>query len=108
MDRIQLATTVPLEEECIQLGQPNYSAFSKIEANVLMNQIIREHGLPPKECKMKLVTCPHDFGKYYDIEIEYNDDDFKCESWALDVVNSLPEKWDEISLKALKKEGYHL
>jgi hypothetical protein len=108
MEEFNLGTTVPHEEECIQLGQPNYSAFSKIEANTLMKQIIRELGNPPSGCRMKLVGCEHDFGVYYDIALVYDEDDEEHVEWFLKVEGKLPMNWDYESKESLKSEGYHL
>jgi len=108
MEEFNLGTTVPHEEECIQLGQPNYSAFSKIEANTLMKQIIRELGNPPSGCRMKLVGCEHDFGVYYDIALVYDEDDAEHVEWFLKVEGKLPMNWDYESKEGLKSEGYHL
>ena len=72
MEEFQLGTTVPHEEPCVQLGRPNYSAYSKMEANILMKQIVRELGTPPDGCSMKMIVCKHDFGIYYDVALVYN------------------------------------
>jgi hypothetical protein len=107
MEEFQLGTTVPHDEDCIQLGQPNYSAYSKLEANLLMKQIIRELGNPPEGCRMKLIGCNHDFGTYYDIALEYDREKEEHAKWALKVEVGLPSKWDYESRKELEKEGYY-
>lgn len=104
----RLGTTVPNNEPCIQLGKPNYSAFAKIEANVLMSQIVRNVGFPPVGCKMKLVARQHDFGTYYDIALVYDSKKKEHTKWMKVVESSLPESWDSISADKLKREGYHL
>lgn len=108
ISEFSLGTTVPHEEPCIQLGKPNYSAFSKMEANALTEQIVRELGEPPGGCKMKLSTNPHDFGTYYDVVLEYDDSKADNVEWMLKVESSIPYKWDNISLLKLRKSGYRL
>ena len=105
-DQFELGTTVPHEEPCAQLGQPNYSSFSKMEARAFVNQIIRTHGEPPEGTGIKIISCPHDFGTYYDLAIVYNTDDEESEGWMLKVEGDLPNNWDEEAIKELKKGGY--
>lgn len=108
LDEFQLGTTVPHEEDCIQLGQPNYSAYSKLEANLLMKQIVKELGDTPEGCSMKLIGCKHDFGTYYDIALIYDTDSEEHTKWVSKVEGELPNKWDFESRTELEKEGYYL
>ena len=108
MEEFQLGTTVPHEEPCIQLGKPNYSAYSKMEANVLMKQIVRELGTPPSGCSMKLIGCKHGFGIYYDVALVYNPENDEHVQWMLKVESGIPSHWDYESKVELAKEGYHL
>ena len=108
MEEFQLGTTVPHEEPCVQLGRPNYSAYSKMEANILMKQIVRELGTPPDGCSMKIIGCKHDFGIYYDVALVYNPENEEHVQWMLKVEGELPSHWDYESKVELSKEGYHL
>ena len=108
MEEFQLGTTVPHEEHCVQLGRPNYSAYSKMEANILMKQIVRELGTPPDGCIMKMIGCKHDFGTYYDVALVYNPENEEHVRWMLKVESELPLNWDYESKVELAKEGYHL
>jgi len=99
--------TVPLDEECAQVGSTDYSERSKIECRVFADQIIREHGKPPGSARIAIKRNPHDFGTYLSIELVFNDDNEDESEWAYNVEGNLPMEWDEIAKENLKKEGYY-
>lgn len=107
-DQFELATTVPHDEECMQMDTPNYSTFSRLEAKTLIDQIKRTIGPPPEYTGFKIISCAHDFGVYYDIAIIYDDEDEESTNYMLKVESNTPSKWDKESKEALKKEGYPL
>jgi hypothetical protein len=74
-DQFELATTVPSDEPCVQIGEDNYSKWSRLEAYTLIEQLIRQLGEPPSLTFFKVISCSHDFGTYYDVAIVYDDDE---------------------------------
>lgn len=107
-DQFELATTVPHSEQCVQLGAENYSRFSKMEADALKEQIFRMFGAPPPRCGIKMISCPHDFGTYYDLAVVYDDESEEATQWMLKIEGSIPEYWDEEAKKELREKGYDL
>lgn len=107
-DQFELATTVPHEEKCIQMGDENYSKFSRLEAKVLIDQIKRTIGEPPERAHLKILDCPHDFGVYHDVAVVYADDDEEAVNYMLKVESGLPSEWDDEAKKLLKENGYPL
>jgi hypothetical protein len=105
-DQFELGTTVPHDEPCAQLGGNEYSKFSKMEAKALINQITRIIGQPPNGSGLKIISCPHDFGTYYDVAVVYNDEDEESEAYMLNVESSIPSNWDEEAIRELKDQGY--
>lgn len=105
-EQFELATTVPHDEKCAQVGDPSYQAHSKMEARALINQILRIHGEPPARTGLKIISCPHDFGTYYDVAVIYDSDSEESEDWMLRVESELPENWDAEAIKELKDQGY--
>ena len=87
---------VPAEEDCEQLG-PNYNAVTaKNECKRYIAAIIQVCGHPPTGAKLKISSNPHDFGTYFDVEVEYNDEDDIQRHYALRVENDAPKEWPEI------------
>jgi hypothetical protein len=105
-EQFELATTVPHNEPCVQLGQEEYLKWSRLEANTLRDQIYRQLGAPPAGTGIKIIQCPHDFGTYLDLAVVYSPDNEESEEWMLKVESELPEEWDEESKRVLKENGY--
>jgi hypothetical protein len=105
-DQFELSTTVPHEEPCIQLGEENYSKFSRLEAKVLINQIKRTIGEPPARAHLMIIECPHDFGVYHDVAVVYADDDEESVEYRLKVESGIPSEWDEEAKQLLRENGY--
>ena len=105
-DQFELGTTVPHDEPCFQMGAEDFSKFSRIEARALINQITRTVGNPPDRTGLKIISCPHDFGTYYDVAVIYDDDLEESLDWMLDVESGIPYNWDEEAIEELKSQGY--
>ena len=88
---------VPTDEKCESLG-PQYDPMrAKKECNSFVGQLTREHGEPPPGVRFKITSNRHDFGTYYDVEIEFEEDDEFAVEYALMVEGDLPFEWDDIS-----------
>lgn len=88
------------------MGDANFASYSKMEARALMSQINRTFGEPPARTGLKMISCPHDFGTYYDVAVIYDDDSEESQEWMLKVEGELPCNWDEEAIKELKEGGY--
>ena len=107
-DQFELGTTVPHDEQCSQMGDANFASYSKMEARALMNQILRTIGDPPARTGLKMISCPHDFGTYYDVAVIYDDELEESQEWMLKVESELPLNWDEEARNELKAQGYKI
>ena len=105
-EQFELATKVPHEEPGFLFGEPDYPKFGRIEARALINQLLRMFGQPPVGCSFKILSCPHDFGTYYDVALVYDDESDEAQEWMLKVEGEFPEKWDTEAIKELKENGY--
>ena len=107
-DQFELGTSVPHDEQCVQLGDANYSSFSRMEARALIKQIQRAIGPPPEGTGFKIISCAHDFGVYYDVAVVYDDEDEESQDYMLKAESGIPFEWDEEAIKELKEQGYTL
>ncbi len=107
-ETLELATTVPIDEPCAQVGSDNYSDNSRKEARAFINQLIRQHGQPPAGVSITTKNNPHDFGSYLDVVIKFDEDDETAADYAYGVENNLPYNWDDEALKELTEAGYEL
>ena len=106
-EKFSLGTT-PHNEPCIQMGDSNYRRNSRLECLALISQFRRERGPEPAGSGFKIASNTHDFGNYFDVEIEFEGDNEEAVEFALMVESEIPEKWDEQSLAFLKENSYSL
>lgn len=91
--------TVPTEEDCAQVGAPDYYERARREARAFIGQILR-HYPEPRYGDITIKRNQHDFGEYLSIKINFDDDDEESCNWAFaiegDNLAALRE-WDEIA-----------
>lgn len=76
--------TVPSEEDCAQVGAPDYDTRVRREAKAFINQISR-HYPEPLHGIVTIKRNQHDFGEYLSVRIVFDDEDEQCCKWALDI-----------------------
>jgi hypothetical protein len=73
--------TVPTEEDCAYVNQPDYHARARREARAYINQILR-HYPAPDYGDLCIKRNAHDFGEYLSIKIIFDDTDEESCNWA--------------------------
>lgn len=94
--------STPADEECAQVGKPDYHARMRKEARAYINQLLRQS--PPPEGSSGRITnksFPHDFGSYHEVCAVFDDNDKVAVKWAYDLDNNLPKNWDDEALNEL-------
>ena len=96
-------SSVPIEEECEQLG-PTYDPIkAQKELEVFKNQLERQF---PKDGdfpgKLEIKYFDHDFGRYGEVVAHFDSNNEKSINWAFNIENELPLYWDEIAKKQLE------
>lgn len=111
-DVFELGTTVPNDEPCAQVGDINSITLGRMEATALINQLRRIHGNEPQGARFKVVQCPHDFGTYNDVALEYDDThdeeggQSESEKYLYRIEGGIPDHWDEEAKKELEDKNY--
>lgn len=106
-DYITLGPTPP-EEDCVQLGQPNYNFLTKLEVNAFINQLEREfsHWVENDWVLFDKKWFNHDFGRYCEVVVYYKSDDEVSRGCALSIDRHHRYTWDDEAKKELMKAGY--
>jgi len=91
----------PAYESCAQLGTDGYTERAWRECRALIRQLIRMHGEPPPGARLKLKSCPHDFGTYYEVVCSFDPGDPEALEYAYRCEDGLPEYWDEAASEEL-------
>jgi len=85
--------SAPHQEDCAQIGQPDYEIKGKAECKRFVEQILRYYPLPENGMGyLKIKANPHDFGIYYEVIAIFDDADELSTDWAYAV------EWDELDV----------
>lgn len=101
-DYIEIAPS-PVNECCVQVGDPDYERKSLIECRVFKKQLIRQFGPPPPGARLAIKSFPHDFGTYREVVCYFEEGNEEAESYAFRLEDETPEYWDEEAKKELKE-----
>lgn len=111
-DFFSLAPT-PVNEICTEAGKDAILGIT--ESTALVNQLIREQGLPPEGIEFFILRNEHDFGSYYEAAIFYDepkemDEDQESQAllYAQKTESNIPENWDSLAKQELREKGHPL
>jgi hypothetical protein len=104
---------VPGEEDCAQVGSPDYTEVSQRECEVFRRMLCRllpvPEGLPVAYVGR---IHPHDFGNFREVSIRYDEANAQAVEFAYEVERSMPAEWDSIAQYELawyeRKRAYEL
>lgn len=95
-DYISIGST-PCDEECAQVGDSDYRSKAINECKRFIELIRKVNGPEPELSTAILLTksFPHDFGTYYEVVVQFDDEDEIGLDYALFVEGNSPQRWDE-------------
>ena len=93
-DYITLGST-PSDEDCAQVGTPSYRTDALQECRRFVAQLEQQFPALPDGVYFSTKSFPHDFGTYYEVVVNYDDDDIAQVDAAFDVENNLPTNWTQ-------------
>ena len=94
MDHLDLGSA-PSDEDCASVGvDDNYEVRAKRECRALANQFRRICGDPPPGARFRIMTNPHDFGTYYSLVIDFDQEDADAVAYACRCDEESPSEWD--------------
>lgn len=86
---------VPCDEDCAQVGSPDYAIKARKECRAFINQIRRQHpALVDKIANLNIKSFPHDFGTYYEVVALFDDNSPDETHAAYELENVTPTVWD--------------
>jgi len=99
--------TVPCDEPCAAVGQPDYSKRARLEARAFVAQLERAFPLAVDAgVYFRVKSNPHDFGSYLSVQVVFDDEDEAQTEWAYTIEDDLPVAWDEDARNELAAHGY--
>lgn len=99
---------VPADEDCAQVGQDNYSQRAIVECKAFIDQIRRAYGEEPGSARLRVKSNPHDFGTYYEVIVEFDDQSVVEQDYAYDIEGDELSKlyeWDDQAIQHLAGQG---
>jgi len=84
----------PCEEDCVQVGAPDYRAKATEEMTRYRDLIREKCGPEPEGARLVIKWSPHDFGTYGELVCEYEEGNEKALAYALHVESDGPATWD--------------
>ena len=92
----------PADEDCAQLGSENYGPRARKECRVFIEQLRRHFGNEPPLARLHTQGNDHDFGTYYEVVCDYDDEDQKSIDYAFAIEGSPPERWYHEATETLR------
>lgn len=92
-DYIDIGPT-PAEEECAQVGQPDYMHRARSECNRFIELLRRTLGPEPQGARLAVKSNPHDFGTYLEVVCYFDTDNEEAEKYAYRCEREAPARWD--------------
>jgi hypothetical protein len=85
---------VPAYENCQQVGTDHYDPEKARKECLLFIEAIREAlGPEPHGARLKVKSFPHEFGWYYDVVVQYDDEFPNAVEYAFRCESDAPARW---------------
>ncbi|MDR0578705.1 MAG: hypothetical protein LBI87_14535 [Candidatus Accumulibacter sp.] len=91
----------PCEEECAQVGRPDYEERSRRECLVFQRMLERLHPAPNAEAWLEVKSFAHDFGRHHQVCVCFNEQDEAACHYANRLERKMPAQWDAIAIYEL-------
>lgn len=101
----------PCDEQCAQVGEPDYPERSRAECRAFVNQIKRVMGEPPEGAGLFIKSNAHDYGTYREVAVKVGgmlspDAREKALEYAYRCESDSPTAWDEEARAELAAAGF--
>jgi hypothetical protein len=88
-------SSVPADEDCAQVGSPDYPERMKAESKRYIELLNKRFINPPEGSYFSRKSFPHDFGTYHEIVVYFDDENKDEIDFAFFVEANLPAKWSD-------------
>jgi len=86
--------SAPAEEDCAQVGSPDYHARARPECIRFIDLIRKVLGPEPEGATLQVKSNPHDFGSYLSVVCYFDDDNEAASDYAYRCESDGPTTWD--------------
>lgn len=85
----------PAEEECAQVGSPDYMEKARAECKRYIDLLRKKFGPEPAGAQLKIKSFMHDFGDYLEVVCEFDEDLPESVEYACTCDEDPPRYWNE-------------
>lgn len=87
--------SAPTDEECVQVTDKDFY-IKEMKEECLRYARLLNTKFPnrPEGCTFSIRNFPHDFGNYYEVVVNFDNENEEQMNYAFEVENNLPERWD--------------
>jgi hypothetical protein len=95
----------PSQEDCAQVGEPDYRRKALAECQRFIELIRATLGPEPEGAELAIKSFPHDFGTYYEVVIWFEPDDDAAVAYAVRCEDDAPRSWTNLANTSLPSVG---
>lgn len=89
----------PPEEDCVCLGEEDYSRRARIECRQYIEALRKKLGEEPEGASLGIKSFPHDFGTYMEVVCYFDTDNKESLDYACKCEGDGPMTWAEVGMK---------
>ena len=84
----------PCEEDCAQVGTPDYHRKAIAECHRFIQLIRDTLGLEPEGAELRIKAFDHDFGEYHEVVCWFETDNEAARAYAARCEDDAPATWE--------------
>ena len=99
-DDILYLGPVPAEENCTEIGDPDYSRKAKAECQAYIEAIRKVCGREPEGARLSVKSNQHDMGVYYECVVRFDGSNEAAVEYAYRCEAKGPTTWEAAGMEA--------
>ena len=93
-DFLEIGSSPP-DENCEQLGSPDYATKALAECERYIDVLRKKLGKEPEGARLRVKANPHDFGTYYEVVCDFDTELLESQDYAFKCDSNGPSTWDD-------------
>ena len=95
----------PAEEDCVQVGDPDYARNAKGECKAYIDAIRKVCGHEPAGARLTIKSQAHDYGSYYEVAVVFDGSDEAAAAYAARCDEHAPTRWGDAGMEPPVRGG---
>jgi hypothetical protein len=94
----------PSNEDCVQVGSPDYARDARAECARYIEAIKKVCGREPEGARLTIKSQPHDFGSYFEVAVIFDGNNEAAAAYAAKCDESAPTTWEAAGIEPPAKQ----